>query len=46
MEMRDLLPRDTSLVGEVEVVEGLRLGESGCTDPVLAAVGLTRRDLF
>jgi hypothetical protein len=46
VEMRDLLPGDGALVGEVEIVEGLGLGETGSFDPVLAAVGLTRRYLF
>ena len=38
VEMGNLLAGDGALVGEVEVVEGLDLGEPGCSDPVLAAV--------
>ena len=46
VEVSDLLTAHRALVGEVEVVEGLSLGEPGGFDPVLAAVGLTRSDLF
>ena len=46
MEVGDLLFGDGPLVGEVEVVEGLGLREAGGFDPVLAAVGLPRGDLF
>ena len=44
--MGDLLFGDGSLVGEVEVVEGLGLGEPGGFDPVLTAVGFPGGDLL
>ena len=44
MELSDLLAGDGALVGEVEVVEGLDLGEAGGFDPVLAAVLANRLD--
>lgn len=46
VEVRDLLTGDRSLVGEVEVVEGLDLREPGGFDLVFAAVGSTGGDLL
>jgi hypothetical protein len=46
VEMGDLLAGYGALVGEVEVIQGLDLGEPGCFDPVLAAVGFSGSDFF
>ena len=46
VEVGDLGSGHRTLVGEVEVVEGLDLGESGGADAVLAAMGFAGGDFF